>query len=134
MSADAPISQKLPAVHAAHDDAPAEEYEPAAHTVHAAFDVAPVLADDVPAGHCSAAGPVPGGQYVPATEQAAPVDTPTDAQNCPAGHGLSVADVLPVPTQKPAAHAPVHDAVVRPVVLPYVPEGQGVGSPALARQ
>ncbi len=75
MGADAPILQKLPAVHAAHDVAPAEEYVPAAHTVHAAFDVAPVLADAVPAGHCSAAGPVPGGQYVPATEQAVPTET-----------------------------------------------------------
>jgi hypothetical protein len=41
---------------------------------------------------------VPGGQKVPATGQGAPDDAPC-AQNWPAGHGLSVADVLPVPTQ-----------------------------------
>ena len=41
---------------------------------------------------------VPGGQYVPATGQATPDDAPC-AQYWPAGHGLSVAVVLPVPTQ-----------------------------------
>ena len=56
------MPQKLPAVHAAHDVAPAAEYVPAAHTAHTDFDVAPVAAEDVPAGHCSAVGPVPGGQ------------------------------------------------------------------------
>ena len=56
------MPQKLPAVHAAHDVAPAAEYVPAAHTAHVAFDVAPVAAEDVPAGHWRADEPVPGGQ------------------------------------------------------------------------
>ena len=56
------MPQKLPAVHALQDGAPAAEYVPAAHTAHVALDVAPVAAEAVPAGHWSAAGPVPGGQ------------------------------------------------------------------------
>ncbi len=119
-------------MHAAHDVAPAEEYVPAAHTVHVAFENAEVALEDVPAGHCVMALE-PTRQYEPAVH-ATPTDAPTEAQNWPAGHGLSVAATLPAPTQKPAAHAPVHVAVVRLVVLPYVPEGQGVGAPAPAGQ
>ncbi len=59
---------------------------------------------------------VPGGQNVPAAH-AVPAETPC-AQCEPEGHGLSVADVLPVPTQKPAAHAAVHALVCKPAVLP----------------
>jgi hypothetical protein len=33
-----------------------------------------------------------------------PDETPAVAHSLPAGHGFAVADVLPVPTQKPAAH------------------------------
>ncbi len=59
---------------------------------------------------------VPGGQNVPAAH-AVPAETP--CAHCePAGHGLSVADVLPVPTQKPAAQAAVQALVCRPAVLP----------------
>ena len=105
---------------------------PAAHTAHVAFENAEDALEDVPAGHCVMALE-PTGQYEPAVH-ATPTDAPTAAQNWPAGHGLSVAATLPVPTQKPAAHAPVHDAVVRPVVLPYVPDGHGVGAPAPAVQ
>ncbi len=56
------MPQKLPAVHALHDAAPAAENVPAPHTAHVAFDVAPVAAEAVPAGHWRADGPVPGGQ------------------------------------------------------------------------
>ena len=55
---------------------------------------------------------------------ATPTVAPTAAQNWPAGHGLSVADVLPVPTQKPAAQAPEQVAADSPVALPKVPAGQ----------
>jgi len=37
---------------------------------------------------------------------------------------LSVADVLPVPTQKPAAQAPEQVDADSPVALPKVPAGQ----------
>ncbi len=47
---------------------------------------------------------------------------------------MSVADTLPVPTQKPAAQAAVQALVVSPVVAPYLPEGHSVGAPAFARQ
>ena len=72
--------------------------------------------------------PVPTGQNEPAghvvpTGEAAPA-----AQKAPALHGLSVADVLPVAVQKPAAHEAVHVATVRPVVLPYVPAGHATGA------
>ncbi len=71
---------------------------------------------------------------MPATEHAVPVEA-ASAQYCPAGQGLSVADTLPVPTQKPAAQAAVQALVVSPVVAPYLPEGHGaVGEAAFARQ
>ena len=133
MSAVAPAGQKLPTVHAAHDVAPAAAaYVPAAHTAHVALETADVAAENVPAGQLTAAAE-PTGQYEPAVH-ATPAVAPTAAQNWPAGHGLSVADVLPVPTQKPAAHAPEHVAAVRLAMLPNVPAGHGVGNPAPARQ
>ena len=70
---------------------------------------------------------------MPATEHAVPAEA-ASAQYWPAGQGLSVADTLPVPTQKPAAQAPVQVATVRPVVAPYLPAGLSVGEPAFARQ
>jgi hypothetical protein len=98
MSAVAPAGQKLPTVHAAHDVAPAEAaYVPAAHTAHVALVKADVAAENVPAGQLMTAAE-PTGQYEPAVH-ATPAVAPTAAQNWPAGHGLSVADVLPVPTQ-----------------------------------
>jgi hypothetical protein len=75
---------------------------------------------------------VPTGQYEPAGH-GVPEDTPC-AQREPAGHGLSDADVLPVPTQKPAAHTSVHADVLRPVELPNTPAGHGVGEPEFAGQ
>ncbi len=117
MSAVAPAGQKLPTVHAAHDvEAGAVAYVPAAHTAHVALETADVAADDVPAGQLTTAAE-PTGQYEPAVH-ATPDVAPTEAQNWPAGHGLSVTSRLPVPTQKPAAHAPVHVADGRPVELP----------------
>ena len=65
---------------------------------------------------------------------AAPDVEPGVAQKEPAGHGFAVADVLPVPTQKPAAHAPEHVATVRLPALPNVPAGQGVCALAPAGQ
>ena len=81
-----------------------------------------------PEGHGTPAGPVPGGQKAPIVQAVPAGDAAFAAQNVPALHGLSVADVLPAAVQKPAAHSPVHVAAVRPVVPPYVPAGQGVGA------
>ena len=67
--------------------------------------------------------------------QAVPAgDAAFTAQKVPALHGLSVADVLAVAVQKPAAQFPVHAAVVRLAVAPYLPAAQAVGAAALARQ
>ena len=88
------------------------------------------LSEDVkkPEGHGTPAVPVPAGQKAPIVQAVPAGDTAFKAQKVPALHGLSVADVLAVAVQKPAAHAPVHVAAVRPVVAPYVPAGQGVGA------
>jgi hypothetical protein len=40
------------------------------------------------------------------------------AQKVPAAQGFAVAVALPVAVQKPAAHAAVHEAVVKPEVSP----------------
>jgi hypothetical protein len=44
----------------------------------------------------------------------------------PAVQPNCVADVDPAEQNEPAVHKPEHAAVVRPVVLPYEPAGQGV--------
>jgi hypothetical protein len=47
--------------------------------------------------------------------QSTPDETPAVAHSLPAGHGFAVAVALPVPTQKPAAHAdPAGADVVEP--------------------
>ena len=78
--------------------------------------------------------PVPTGQCAP-TVHAVPVGVAAfTSQKVPALHGLSVADVLAVAVQKPAAHEFVHEAVVRLAVAPNLPAAQAVGAAALARQ
>ena len=96
------------------------------------------LSEDVkkPEGHGTPAVPVPAGQKAPIVQAVPAGDAAFKAQKVPALHGLSVADVLAVAVQKPAAHAPVHVFTVRPVVAPNLPAGQGVAvaMPVFARQ
>jgi hypothetical protein len=63
-------------------------------------------------------------------EQSVPADTAGVAQKAPARHFLSVAEMLAVPTQLPAVHAPEHVGTPREPALPNVPAGQGVAEPA----
>ncbi len=85
-------AQKLPCGHVVQPDGlPPDDRE--------RFAAAPY----VPAGHAVAALD-PAGQKKPGGH-AAPTETPAVAHSLPAGQGLAVAAVLPVPTQKPAAHA-----------------------------
>jgi len=51
-------------------------------------------------------------------------DTAPEPLYCPAGHWVTVGDVDPAGHVYPAVQSPVHDAVVRPVVEPYLPAGQ----------
>ena len=59
-------------------------------------------------------------------EHAVPAVKPAVAQKVPAAHWLPVADVLPVPTQLPAAHVPEQVGRARLPALPNVPAGQGI--------
>jgi len=81
----------------------------------------------LPAGH-AVATPEPVGQYEPAGHTVPTGDAALAAQYVPALHGFDVATVLPVAVQNPAAHAPVHALVVRPVVAPYLPAAHNVGA------
>ena len=104
-----------PAGQGAHD-APTTLYCPAAHSAVATV-AAPL--QFAPAGHTSHCAP-PAMLYLPG------------------GHGMGVDDVAPAGQYDPgpATHTPLHDAVVKPDVLPNVeaghrPEHSAVGSPAV---
>jgi len=48
-------------------------------------------------------------------------------QKEPAGHGAAAADVDPAAHTLPAEQLPEHVALSRPIALPNVPAGHGVG-------
>ena len=104
--------------------------------MQAVHEVALVVDVKKPEGQGTPAGPVPAGQKAPIVQAVPAGDAALAKQNVPALQGLSVADVLAVAVQKPAAHVLVHVATVRPVVAPYLPAGQGVAVaiPVFARQ
>ena len=79
---------------------------PGAHNPLHVAEVRPDVDPNTPAGHgVHSADPVPA--------------------KVPAGHSVTVALVDPGGHAYPAVHDPLHDAVVRPTVAPYVPPGQG---------
>jgi hypothetical protein len=127
-----------PAAHTVHAAAPAREYRPTGHSVpltlpatqkyptvqlleHAA-DVRPATLPYSPAPHCVHA-PAPPSEYVPATHCTAVADVEPAGHAYPAAHGpLQDADVAPVLLPNlPATHCPVHDDTAMPAVAPYVP-------------
>ncbi len=62
-------------------------------------------------------------------------DTAPEPLYCPAGHWVTVGDVDPAGHVYPAVQSPVHDAVVRPVVEPYLPaHTRDVGKHAASRK
>ena len=56
---DCPVPDAKPGAQFEHVVAPAAEYVPAAHAVHALEAVAPAVARAVPAAHCTAPPAVP---------------------------------------------------------------------------
>ncbi len=53
---------------------------------------------------------------------------------CPAGHWDVVGDVDPAGQAYPDVQGPEQAAVVRPATAPYAPPGQGLHTPATARE
>ena len=52
---------------------------------------------------------------------------------CPTGQAAGVEEVDPATHTYPAVQFPLHDALGRPVVAPYVPDGHDVHTPAPAK-
>ncbi|ETW05859.1 hypothetical protein H310_03517 [Aphanomyces invadans] len=102
---DCPAVENVPGPHCVQVEAPVNEYVPPRHGVHAAIDVAPVILEDVPAGHSVHVG------------------WPSIA-NVPAGHTLH--GEAAAGEKEPALHSTHTADEVPPAVLDDVPAGHSV--------
>jgi hypothetical protein len=116
------------------DTEPTGQVYPAAQGPEHRADGSAELAPYTPAGHAvQAAAPIK--LYDPAAQATAVGDIEPTGQIYPAAQGPEQSALVKPGTlpNAPAEHKPVHEEEVSPALLPYLPDGHGVHTPAPAR-